>query len=412
MSEIILGGIVILAGFLSIRASLRQYAFGVWIIVAFAAAMVYPEAFQKWGQLDPAKLIVPLIQIIMFGMGTTLTPEDFSRAIAHPKPVLIGLGAQFAIMPVIGLGLGLLMDLDAQVLSGVVLVGSVSGGVASNLMAYLAGGNVALSVTMTACSTLASPVMTPLLMQLLCGAIVPISFQEMMLSILNMIIAPILAGLLANQVLYSEAMWTRRLAILLVIVASGIIVALLAQPLDHLLNGRLSSVLPGIVPGAVLVSITAAARIIAVLCRLGSRWMDSMLPLVSMAGIWIIIAIITARSRDTLMAIGVALVLTAVAHNSIGYLLGYWIGRLFRLTETDCRTVAFEVGMQNSGMAAGLAIDTLKSAPAALAPAIFGPWMNISGSMLASWWNRKDIFASGQISSKTPCEEFGQTLTD
>jgi BASS family bile acid:Na+ symporter len=113
--------------------------------------------------------------------------------------------------------------------------------------------------------------------------------------------------------------------------------------------------------------------------------------MVSMAGICLIIAIITARSREKLLTVGAALILAAMLHNAIGYLLGYWLSRAIRLDEITCRTVALEVGMQNGGMASGLAMSVLKSADAALAPAIFGPWMNISGSVLASWWRRHPV---------------------
>jgi BASS family bile acid:Na+ symporter len=108
-----------------------------------------------------------------------------------------------------------------------------------------------------------------------------------------------------------------------------------------------------------------------------------------MAGICFIIAIITARSRNELLTSGIWLILAAMLHNGIGYLLGYLGARAARLKEVDCRTVAIEVGMQNGGMATGIAMNVLQSAKAALAPAIFGPWMNISGSVLASFWRRK-----------------------
>jgi BASS family bile acid:Na+ symporter len=117
--------------------------------------------------------------------------------------------------------------------------------------------------------------------------------------------------------------------------------------------------------------------------------MDKTLPIISMSGICFIIAIITARSGDKLIIVGLALIAATVMHNFIGYILGYWVAKAVRLEEKSCRTVAFEVGMQNGGMASGLAMGVLNSAKAALAPAIFGPWMNISGSMLATWWHRK-----------------------
>jgi BASS family bile acid:Na+ symporter len=119
--------------------------------------------------------------------------------------------------------------------------------------------------------------------------------------------------------------------------------------------------------------------------------MDKALPIVSMGGIVFIIAIITARSRNDLMTIGPVVIAAAMIHNAVGYFLGYWLARLIRLNEVSCRTIAIEVGMQNGGMASALAMNVLKSSQAALAPAIFGPWMNISGSVLATWWHRKPV---------------------
>jgi BASS family bile acid:Na+ symporter len=112
------------------------------------------------------------------------------------------------------------------------------------------------------------------------------------------------------------------------------------------------------------------------------------LPFVSMFAICFIIAIITSISRDALLAgsFVAAIVAAAAVHNGSGYLLGYWGARAAGLTETDARTVAIEVGLQNAGMASGLAIGVLKSPMAALPPAVFGPWMNMSGAVLASWW--------------------------
>jgi BASS family bile acid:Na+ symporter len=118
-----------------------------------------------------------------------------------------------------------------------------------------------------------------------------------------------------------------------------------------------------------------------------------------MAAICFIIAIIAANSRDELLSVGFLLIFAAMVHNTVGYALGYLGARTLRLNETDSRTVAIEVGMQNGGMAVGLAIDVLKSTNAALAPAIFGTWMNISGSTLASWWRERpprDGIGSGE----------------
>ena len=121
-----------------------------------------------------------------------------------------------------------------------------------------------------------------------------------------------------------------------------------------------------------------------------TRWFDKAMPLVSMAGIALIITIITAAGRDSLLSIGLFLILAAIIHNAAGYFLGYWGGRLFKMNEKDCRTIALEVGMQNGGLASGIALEMGKVATIGLAPAVFGPWMNISGSSLATWWRDRD----------------------
>jgi BASS family bile acid:Na+ symporter len=120
-----------------------------------------------------------------------------------------------------------------------------------------------------------------------------------------------------------------------------------------------------------------------------SGWFDKAMPLVSMFGIAFIIVIITAAGRDSLLTIGPALIGVVFVHNMFGYLLGYWSGRLFKMDERDCRTIAIEVGMQNGGLASALAKEMGKIATVGLAPAVFGPLMNITGSSLASWWHNR-----------------------
>lgn len=122
-----------------------------------------------------------------------------------------------------------------------------------------------------------------------------------------------------------------------------------------------------------------------------ARWLDAAMPLLSMAGIAFIIVIITAAGRDSLLKIGPLLILIVLIHNLSGYTLGYWTGRLFKMSERDCRTIAIEVGMQNGGLASGLAKEMGKMATVGLAPAIFSSLMNITGSLLASYWHRKPL---------------------
>jgi len=367
---------------------LKKYAFTLWVFAAVAASMIYPSAFDKWFGVDLAILIVPLIQIIMFGMGTTLNIHDFERVFKMPGPVFIGIFLQFLIMPSLAIGLVFLFGFEPEIAAGIILIGSCPGGVASNLMVYLAKGNVALSVTMTSCSTLLSPVMTPLLMKLLAGRFVPINFIEMMFSILNMIIVPILAGLLAHSILYGKSRWANHRGWLLVISISCIMLAMASVGLESASLGQFSAIKGGLVIGFALMGIVSLAKLVISLILKGpSDWMDKVLPVVSMAAICYIIAIITARSSEKLLSVGLLLVGASILHNLAGYLLGYCSSRLVGLAEKDCRTVAFEVGMQNGGMASGLAMSVLKSPLAALAPAIFGPWMNISGSVLATFWS-------------------------
>jgi BASS family bile acid:Na+ symporter len=330
--------VLVVVGFAALAVGARRtrfsgFAFTLWVAAFVAAAMFYPLAFRSWFGYPLGGLIVPLIQIIMFGMGTQLTLGDFQRVLAFPRPVLIGIVLQFTIMPLIGAFVAATFAGDPEVAAGMILVGASPGGVASNVMTYLAGGSVALSVTMTACSTLMAPLMTPLAMRLLAGTYVEVPFVGMMISILQMIIVPIAAGLIVNWLLH-----------------------------------RVARTMP------------AAAAISTAIMRA--------LPAVSMIAICFIIAIITSISRDQLLAgsFVAAIIAAAAIHNGAGYLLGYWGARVLRLTEVESRTVAIEVGLQNAGMASGLAISVLKSPLAAIPPAVFGPWMNMTGAMLASWW--------------------------
>lgn len=315
---------VAMACAITVKIRLRRLAFTAWVMACVLAAFCFPTLFIRWGDFQLKTLIVPLIQLIMFGMGATLAISDFTRVLKMPWAVCIGIFLQFLIMPLLGYSLAMAFGFEPAVAAGIILIGSCPGGVASNVMTYLSKGNVALSVTMTACSTLIAPIMTPLLMSLLAGTLVEIVFMDWVINIVKIIIVPISLGLLFNSVL-------------------------------HALNRR-------------------------------GEWIDRCLSLIAMAGICFIIGIIIADSRDKLLTIGIALVAASILHNAAGYLLGYLGARLARLDESSCRTVSIEVGLQNGGMATALAINTLKNPLAALAPAIFGPWMNISGSMLASWW--------------------------
>jgi BASS family bile acid:Na+ symporter len=262
----------------------------------------------------------------MFGMGTEMSLSDFAGVIKTPKSVLIGVSAQFIIMPLVGYAIATGFGFEPEVAAGIVLVGSVPCGVASNVISYLAKANVALSVTLTAVGTLLAPIITPLWMKVLAGQFIEVDVMAMVIDIIKIVIVPIAAGLVFNA----------------------------------LLKGKLS-------------------------------WLDKAMPIVSMTGIALIIVVITAAGRDNLMKIGLLLIFAAFLHNTAGYLLGYWSGKLFGLKERDCRTIAIEVGLQNAGLASGLSNAMGRASTIGLASAVFGPVMNTTGSILASYWHRKPL---------------------
>ena len=381
-----------LALLLRAQENLRGFAFTAWVLAFVAASMVWPQIFGHWLGYDLKYLIVPLVQIIMFGMGTKLSGEDFVRVFVTPRPVLVGLALHFGVMPLTGYTIARTFGFPPEIAAGVILIGSVSSGVASNVIVYLARGDVALAVTITACSTMVSPLMTPFLMKALAARLVPIAFFAMMIEVFSMVIVPVVAGLAAHRILYSPGRWAVSAKHLALIAAGGFAVAAAAALVPTGNGGSLAPLGRGVSLGFTLIGLVALTKLVVGVWLRGPRdWMDKTLPIISMAGICLIIAIITARSRDRLLAVGSALIVAAVLHNAIGYLFGYWLARAVRLAESACRTIAVEVGMQNGGMATGLAMSVLHSADAALAPAIFGTWMNISGSVLASWWRRRPV---------------------
>lgn len=369
----------ILGFYFQTHATLKTFTFTCWVFAFFFAALVFPRIFLEVGGFDQRSLIVPLIQIIMFGMGATLSLGDFSRALKMPKAVGLGMLLQFTIMPISGWVIATLFQFDPEIAAGIILIGACSGGVASNVMVYLSRGNVALSVTMTACSTIVSPFATPLAMKLLAGRLIEINVWSMMLSIVNLVILPIAAGLVTHYLLNSDLkgkLW-RPAALALAVVCF-----VLAQSIP-----------------AAQTQLYSLCGAFALMAALRQAWLDKGLPLVSMGGICYIIAIIAAASRAEIISVGIALFGAALIHNLVGYLLGYWGARASRLSEADCRTVAFEVGMQNGGMGTALAINLLKSTNAALGPVIFGTWMNITGSTLASYWKGRPTEGEPDTSS-------------
>ena len=327
-----LAGAALSCSFVLLGLSLLQYpilkssAFTCFIFASVSAAMFFPDYFLQIGEFNLKQLIVPLLMLIMFGMGCSMSWKDFAAVAKSPKAVGIGLVCQFTLMPIIGITLAITSNLPPEIAAGIVLVGCSPSGLASNVMSYISGANLALSLTLTAVATLLAPVLTPLLMKTFADQYVPIDMLAMFLSMLKIVILPIAAGVVFH----------------------------------HLFNNNM-------------------------------RLINQVMPLVSMAGIGFIIAIITAAGRDALLSIGLVLVLVVTVHNLMGYLLGYQLAKISGLDQASCRTISFEVGMQNSGLASGIALEMGKVATMGLAPAAFSPFMNVTGSTLAAWWRNKPI---------------------
>ena len=326
------GGWLLTGFFLSLALAfqhaspLKGFTYTLVIFAAVSLAMYYPGYFVQVGGFKLSGLILPLLQIIMFGMGTELSIKEFRTVLRKPRGILIGIICHYTIMPLLGFTLASLFRFPKEIAAGIILVGCCPSGLASNVMSFLARANLALSVSVTAVSTLLAPFLTPMLMRFLGGEFIQIAFWPMVWDIVKIVILPIVAGLIFH----------------------------------YFVRGRFSII-------------------------------DKAMPIISMAGIALIIVVITASGRDSLLQVGLKLILVTFIQNVTGYILGYWSARFFRLSEKDCRTVSLEVGMQNSGLASGLALTLGKLATVGLAPAVFGPTMNITGSTLANWWHRRII---------------------
>lgn len=268
--------------------------------------------------------IVPLLTIIMFAMGLTLTPGDFRRVLTRPRVVGLGVALQYTVMPLAAFVIGHVMALPTELIAGLVLLGASPGGTASNVMCYLAKADVALSVSLTMVSTLLAIVATPTLTWLLVGQSIPVDAWGMLWSLVRIVLIPIVLGVFINT------FFGRFL-----------------QPVKV--------VLPAIATAAILCAI----------------------------------AIVVALNQNNLASAGFAIVAAVFLHNGCGLVFGYWVPRLIGHDRVICRTLAFETGMQNSGLSVALALSYF-SALAALPGAIFSIWHNISGAVLASYWSSRE----------------------
>jgi bile acid:Na+ symporter, BASS family len=387
-------GPLLILFFLSLAVAIRSFSavkglsFTVWIFTAVTAAMFYPQYFTSIGDFRTSLLIIPLLQIIMFGMGSQMSFGDFAGIIKMPKGVIVGIVAQFSMMPLIAFSISRIFDFPPEIAAGIILIGCVPSGLASTVMSFLGRANVPLSITLTAVTTPLSPIVTPLLMRTLAGQFIEINAWSMVLDIMEMIILPIIAGFIFNLFLNRETGRPSKVIQLvsypLMMILTSVIFlitkeASMSEFMNYLMRLMGLFYLLPIVGGYIFVRVFRGDK----------KIMKTILSYLSMIGIAVIVTVITAAGRESLMVVGFALILTSLLHNIAGYTLGYSLGWIFKMPERDCRTIAFEVGMQNGGMASGLALQMGKIATVGLAPAVFGPLMNITGSVLANFWRSR-----------------------
>ena len=318
LSSVLFGGIAI-----QLQSTLKEYSFTYWVISAVVIGLICYPYIIEIGSFSTKLLIVPLLQVIMFGMGCTISLQDFLGVIRNPKGVGIGLVCQFTIMPLLGFCIAKGLNLPSDIAAGLILVGSCPSGLASNVMSYIAKANVSLSITLTAVATLISPFITPYLMQFYAGEMINVDPVSMMWSISKMVLFPVFGGLLYNTI--AKGYW---------------------------------------------------------------RKIIKLMPTVSMIGIAIIILIITALNKESFFKMGLLVLFGALIHNLSGYFFGYYIAKLFKFEEKSCRTIAMEVGLQNAGLASGIAVG-IKNITIGMAAAVFGPLMNVTASALANFWRSK-----------------------
>ncbi|WP_320035069.1 bile acid:sodium symporter family protein [Halarcobacter sp.] len=293
--------------------------FPLWAVLFSIISYFNPNlvvGFKSW--------IIPLLILIMFCMGVTLKISDFKRVLKRPKIIALTVFLQFLIMPLAAFIISKLFNLSDELLVGMVLVGAVSGGTASNVIAYLAKADVALSITMTVVSTLLSILVTPYLTLLYVGQTVPVPALDMLFSIFKLVFMPVVAGLIINQIF------------------------------DKYIKEK-----------------------------------HDIFALLSIVSIVFIIGIIIGINQEKVSSLALSLMLSIALHNIIGLVGGFYITKLLGFEKKECKTVAIEVGMQNSGLAVVLAMKYF-TALSALPGAIFSIWHNISGSIIAGIWAKQE----------------------
>lgn len=301
--------------------------FALWVIAFALISYYFPQGF-----LFLLPYVSILLGVVMFGMGLTLSPKDFSEVFHRPIQVIIGIVGQFVLMPLIAFFLVKVFGLSADLAAGVLLVGCCPGGTSSNVMSYLGKGDVPLSVTITSCTTILAPLVTPGLFWLFAHQYIEVDPAAMFWSIVKIVLLPIIGGVVINALF-----------------------------------------------GTVVKKVVVA------------------LPLISVFAIISIVTAVVAASAEKIAETALIIFLVVALHNCIGYLFGYLLGKVFGMKLAQKKTLAIEIGMQNSGLAAALAAKLAATGainPIAAVPgAVFSVWHNISGPILATFFanlNDKD----------------------
>lgn len=266
-----------------------------------------------------------LLMLVLFGMGLSLSVADFKRIAKNPLPVILGTIAHYVIMPSLAFLLVKLFRLDGALAVGVILVGSAPSGTSSNVMAFIAGGDVALDVSIGFLSTLLAPVMLPLLVSVLAGSYIDVPAEAMFLNTVKIVLIPVVLGVVLHT--------------------------FFGHKLDKV---------------------------------------NQVTPMVSQLAILAIIVAVFSANHATFTEAATFLVIPVVMlHNLCGYGLGFLFAKVIKLDHPQQKAITFEVGMQDSALAATLALKFF-TPQAAVAATIFSIWHNLSGSVLATWWKSRD----------------------
>ena len=286
------------------------------VLVVAALALFFPTSVS----FIKTTYVNYLLMTAMFCMGITLKIEDFKVLFTRPKDIAIGAIAQFTIMPLLAFLLSLAFRLPPELAIGVILVGTCPGGISSNVITYLAKGDVPLSVGMTSVSTILAPLATPLLTLFYAGEKIDVNAVSMFISILQVVIAPIVLGFVINKFLHKFV--------------------------EHF---------------------------------------KDVLPLILVVAVVAIVAAVVSANSQRLMQVGYLVVIVIIIHNTLGYMLGYFLGKVCKFNNAKCKTISIEVGMQNAGLASSLASTHFAYMALAAVPGAIGSvWHCISGSIVAN----------------------------